>query len=252
MMPLAKAAAALLLFNKPTNTLAMSTSKKISVTCYVGQKKLNAAIESFASQSSASPSSPPLSIEWKPYIIDPNTKTDGEEFEAYNIRRWGSSGWTHGLKRSGSKVGANFSNWKTWPNTLRAHQLIAYVTSTKRKVENKPTTSECNAAIFDAMYERGENVSLVNTLVKIGTERLGVSTSEVDDLKLHLENNVGAKDVMKEIQTGRRRYQIQGVPFFVIGAVDGETSLGQPYGFSGAQDSGTFVDIFEELAGNLA
>jgi len=218
----------------------------------VGQKKLNAAIESFASQSSASPSSPPLSIEWKPYIIDPNTKTDGEEFEAYNIRRWGSSGWTHGLKRSGSKVGANFSNWKTWPNTLRAHQLISYVTSTKRKVENIPTTSECNAAIFDAMYERGENVSLVNTLVKIGTERLGVSTSEVDDLKLHLENNVGAKDVMKEIQTGRRRYQIQGVPFFVIGAVDGETSLGQPYGFSGAQDSSTFADIFEELAGNLA
>jgi len=34
MMPLAKAAAALLLFNKPTNTLAMSTSKKISVTVF--------------------------------------------------------------------------------------------------------------------------------------------------------------------------------------------------------------------------
>ena len=126
------------------------------------------------------------------------------------------------------------------------------MTSTKRKVENKPTTSECNAAIFDAMYECGENVSLVDTLVKIGTERLGVSASEVNDLKLHLENNVGAKDVMKEIQTGRRRYQIQGVPFFVIGAVDGESSLGQPYGFSGAQDSSTFADIFEELAGNLA
>ena len=217
----------------------------------MGQKKLNAAIESFASQSTAS--SPPLSIEWKPYIIDPNTKIDGEEFEAYNIRRWGSSGWTHGLKRSGSKVGAKFSNWKTWPNTLRAHQLIAYVTNPARKVENKPTTSECNAAVFDAMYERGENVSLVDTLVNIGTERLGVSASEVDDLKLHLDNNVGAKDVMKDIQTGRRRYKIQGVPFFVIGAVDGEESfLGQPYGFSGAQDSSTFVDIFEELAGNLA
>ena len=215
----------------------------------MGQKKLNAAIESFASQSTASSSPPPLLIEWKPYIIDPNTKIDGEEFEAYNIRRWGSSGWTHGLKRSGGKVGANFSNWKTWPNTLRAHQLIAYVTSPARKVENKPTTSECNAAIFDAMYERGENVSLVDTLVSIGTERLGVSASEIDDLKRHLDNNVGAKDVMKEIQTGRRRYKIQGVPFFVIGAVDKEESyLGTPYGFSGAQDSSTFVDIFEELS----
>jgi predicted DsbA family dithiol-disulfide isomerase len=102
------------------------------------------------------------------------------------------------------------------------------------------------------MYERGENISLVETLVNIGTERLGVSSSEADDLQMHLENNVGAKDVMKDIQTGRRRYNIQGVPFFVIGAVDGEESLGRPYGFSGAQDSSTFVDIFGELASNLA
>ena len=158
----------------------------------MGQQTLNAAIESFALQSSASP----LSVEWKPYIIDPNTKIDGEEFEAYNIRRWGSSGWTHGLKQSGKKVGANFSNWKTWPNTLRAHQLISYVTNPDRKVENKPTTSECNAAIFNSMYENGENVSLADTLVEIGTGRLGVSTSEADDLKLHLENNVSAKNVI--------------------------------------------------------
>ena len=132
--------------------------------------------------------------------------------------------------------------------------MIAYVTNPARKVENnkKPSTSECNAAIFDAMYERGENVSIVDTLVKIGTECLGVSPHEVDDLKNHLENNVGAKDVMKDIQTGRRRYQIQGVPFFVIGAVEGEESLGRPYGFSGAQDSSTFIDIFEELAEKLA
>ena len=216
--------------------------------CYVGQMKLNAAVESFASQAQ----SPTLSIEWKPYIIDPNTKTDGEEFEAYNIRRWGSSGWTHGLKRSGRKVGANFQSWKTWPNTLRAHQLIAYITNPERNVDDKPTTSECNAAIFNAMYECGENVSLVDTLVNIGTDRLGVAANEVDDLRLHLENNVGAKYVMKDIQTGRKRYQIQGVPFFVIGAVDGKQSLGRPYGFSGAQDSSTFVDIFEELATNLA
>jgi predicted DsbA family dithiol-disulfide isomerase len=192
-------------------------------------------------------------VDWKPYIIDPNTKLDGEEFEAYNIRRWGGSGWTNGLKRSGKKVGANFSNWQTWPNTLRAHQLISYITNPARKSDNKPTTSECNAAIFDAMYERGENVSLVETLVQIGINHLGISSSEeADDLRLHLENNVGAKDVVRDIQRGRKKYNIQGVPFFVIGAVDGEEELGRPYGFSGAQDSSTFMEIFEELAGNLA
>ena len=73
-------------------------------TSYVGQKKLNNAVDAFQS-----PSNPPVLVEWKPYVIDPGTKVDGEEFEAYNIRRWGSSGWTHSLKRSGRLVGANFN-----------------------------------------------------------------------------------------------------------------------------------------------
>jgi len=198
-------------------------------------------------------------------VIDPNTKIDGEEFEAYNVRRWGGSGWTHGLKRSGRKVGANFGNWRTWPNTLRAHQLIAYVTNPERRggrgvfdddlrgvsVPSPPSTSECNAAIFDAMYERGENVSLTETLVGIGTERLGVTDEEVPVLRSYLETNAGFDDVMREIQSGRRRYSIQGVPHFVVGARDGENRLGRPYGFSGAQDSSAFVEMFEELAGTL-
>ena len=187
-------------------------------------------------------------------MIDPNTQTEGEEFEAYNIRRWGSSGWTHSLKRSGRKVGANFNNWQTWPNTLKAHQLIAYVTNPERKVDSgdiKASTSECNAAIFDAMYENGENVSFVETLVTIGTKKLGIAESEEPELRSHLENNAGAKDVVKEIQTGRKRYNIKGVPYFIVGAVEGENSLGRPYGFSGAQDFSTFVEIFEELAGSL-
>ncbi|KAL7541728.1 hypothetical protein ACHAXR_011160 [Thalassiosira sp. AJA248-18] len=188
---------------------------------------------------------------YQPYMIDPNTKKEGEEFEAYNIRRWGSSGWTQGLKRSGRKVGANFNNWVTWPNTLKAHQLIAFVTNPNRQVENQPSTAECNAAIFDAMYECGENVSLVETLVKIGQDKLGVTQDEVAKLRSHLQNNEGARDVMKEIQTGRKRYNISGVPYFIVGAVEGETSLGKPYGFSGAQDSSTFVEMFEELAEKL-
>jgi predicted DsbA family dithiol-disulfide isomerase len=186
-------------------------------------------------------------------LIDPNTKIDGEDFEAYNVRRWGSSGWTEGLKRSGRKVGANFGNWRTWPNTLRAHQLIAYVTNTARRgrAPPPPSTSECNAAIFDAMYEGGENVSLTEILVKIGAERLGIADAEVPDLRLFLETNAGAKDVMREIQSGKRTYNIKSVPHFIIGAMDGDDRLGRPYGFSGAQDSSAFVEMFEELAGTL-
>ncbi|KAL3779906.1 hypothetical protein ACHAWO_004482 [Cyclotella atomus] len=159
-------------------------------------------------------------------MIDPGTKAEGEEFEAYNVRRWGSSGWTHSLKRSGRQVGANFNE----------------------QADNKPSSSECNAAIFDAMYERGENVSLTDTLVKIATNQLGVSESEADQLRAHLESNAGSKAVVKEIQEGRKKYNISGVPFFVIGASRNGRFVGRPYGFSGAQNSETFEEIFGELA----
>ena len=47
----------------------------------------------------------------------------GEEYLAYNRRRWGGDGWTHDLRRSGAPDGAAFSNWQWWPNTLKASPL---------------------------------------------------------------------------------------------------------------------------------
>lgn len=125
--------------------------------------------------------------------------------------------------------------------------MIAYLTDPNRQVESKPTTSECNAAIFDAMYERGENVSLTDTLVKIATDQLGVSDREAEQLRTHLETNAGSKAVIKEIQDGRKKYNISGVPFFVIGARRNGQYVGRPYGFSGAQNSETFEEILGEL-----
>lgn len=126
--------------------------------------------------------------------------------------------------------------------------MIAYLTDSNRQAENKPTTSECNAAIFHAMYEQGENVSLTETLVKIATTQLGLPETESQQLRTYLDNNAGSKAVMKEIQEGRKKYNISGVPFFVIGARQNEQNIGRPYGFSGAQNSETFQDIFRELS----
>jgi predicted DsbA family dithiol-disulfide isomerase len=198
-------------------------------------------------------------------MIDPNTNINGEEFESYNIRRWGSSSWTHSLIRQGRSVGANFTNWVVWPNTLRAHQLINYVVThhnpnqRDEKVDVPSLTSECNAAIFHAMYECGANVSLVDTLVNIGIEKLGIPVSKKEELRTHLETNAGSKAVMNEIQLGRKRYNISGVPYFIVGAVitdddenDGPPRIvGKSYEFSGAQESDAFVNMFNELAKRL-
>jgi len=100
-----------------------------------------------------------------------------------------------------------------------------------------------NAAIFEALYERGKNVSLVEELVKIGVQDLGL-VEEEEELRLYLEENRGAAEVMEEINRGRRRYDISGVPFFIM---EKEGSERRPYGLSGAQDPSTFLNLLEEL-----
>jgi len=177
-------------------------------------------------------------------MIDPGTNINGEEFEAYNQRRWGSSGWTNHLKSEGRKDGANFANWNWWPNTMKAHCLVNFAHE-RYNVD----TSMSNAAIFHALYEEGMNVSLIDTLVKVGTERLGLPE---DELRQYLEAGEGERGVKNEIKTGRNMYDISGVPFFVIERADDDDDDdegdGRPYGLSGAQSANTFLRIFEELS----
>lgn len=173
-------------------------------------------------------------------MIDPNFSKSGEEFEAYNIRRWGSSSWTHHLKQEGQKDGASFSNWKWWPHTLKAHQLVQYAAE-----HHGVPTSQTNAAIFHAMYEEGKNVSFVETLVDIAVEDLKIPAEGRNALRDYLERDEGAEQVKEEIRQGRSKYKISGVPLFIIEKVGEDSS--RPYGLSGAQKSSTFLQVFEEL-----
>lgn len=164
---------------------------------------------------------------------------NGEEFEAYSIRRWGSSSWTNRLKQEGRKngTGANFSNWKWFPSTMKSHRLIKFA-----KEKYNIDTSQSNQALFHALYEEGENISLNNVLVKVGMEQLNLPNEQ--ELREYLESVEGEDEVRSEILQGKRTYEISGVPFFVIEAEDGSTS---PFGISGAQQKETFLEIFDGI-----
>jgi len=175
-------------------------------------------------------------------MIAPNIKSDGEEFEPYMTKRFGSTSWTGRLKQEGSQDGAPFANWKWCCNTLKAHQLIHFA-SQRHDVE----TSVSNAAIFNAVYEEGENISLVDTLMKIATQDLGIPSDSEASLRQYLENDEGALEVKQEIRRGQGKYKISGVPFFVI-EKDDDDGDSPPYGLSGAQKQSTFTRVFEELS----
>ena len=170
-------------------------------------------------------------------MIDPGTNPAGEDFEAYNRRRWGGSGWTRDLRAKGRKdgAGANFDNWKWWPNTYKAHQLVRFAES--KGID----TSTSNRVLFEAIYEEGENISLVDTLVRIAAEKMSLPADEV---RSYLESDAGGAEIQNDIKSGRRKYSISGVPFFIIGA-EGNGQL--PYAMSGAQSSSTFLRTFETV-----
>lgn len=206
----------------------------------MGQKRLESAIQTFQSQDNNNNNNN-INVVWKPYMIDPGTKATGEDFQSYNRRRWGSSGWTHHLKSEGRKdgFGATFSDWKWWPNTLKAHCLVQFAQE-KYNVD----TSKSNSALFHALYEQGKNISLIDTLVQIGVRDLGLP--DEGELREYLEGESGDTKVKHEIQEGQSMYRISGVPYFVIGKDSDDT--GRPYGFSGAQSQDAFLNVFEELS----
>ena len=189
-------------------------------------------------------------VEWKPFQIDPGTAQMGETVGDYCRRRWGGSGWTNHLKSEGRKDGANFGDWKWWPNTSKAHQLIQFCES-----NGISSTDRVNALLFQAEYEKGENISLVDVLVRIGQEASdenvgNANAINADELRRYLTKDEGKAQVQRDIAFGREKYGISGVPYFIVSAEDGTPNLTKrrPYGFSGAQSSETFVELFEELA----
>uniref|UniRef100_A0A6S8HLV7 DSBA-like thioredoxin domain-containing protein n=1 Tax=Amphora coffeiformis TaxID=265554 RepID=A0A6S8HLV7_9STRA len=134
-----------------------------------------------------------------------------------------------------------FSNWKWWPHTLKGHQFVQYGLE-----KHQIPSDETNKILFHAMYEEGQNISLVDTLLSIAQTHF--PAWDVVDLRDYLEANKGAALVKQEIALGRRRYGISGVPFFVIGR-EGGTS--QPYGMSGAQSPSTLLRVLEDVANEM-
>ena len=183
----------------------MSSSKKVIEVniwsdiacpwCYVGEKIFKQAIIKFNEKYREIKITPIFHA----YIIDPGTKTEGEDYLSYNKRRWGSDNWTHQLRTMGKKYGANFSDWKIWPNTLLSHKLMA-------EANKRGKGNEVLEEIFKYCYEMGKNVSSENVLNEIG-KKFGIE---------EWNNDENLKKVLKDEKIGKNQYGISGVPFFIF------------------------------------
>lgn len=173
-------------------------------------------------------------------MIDPRTAPDGEEFEAYCRRRWGGSGWTRDLRNRGERLGLPFSAWKTWPNTLLAHSLGIYVEreSAARGQDSSLRTWRLVELLYEAIYERGENVSTLDGACEVAKRLDGI---DMVAARKFLEDRAGDAEV-KQRDRWAKEQGVSGVPFFVV-----EGTAKEPIVLSGAQPAQAFVKAFKDV-----
>jgi len=173
-------------------------------------------------------------VNWKPFFIDPSTKSGGEDYTAYCRRRWGGDGWTGSLP--GKRDGRKFTNWKIWPNTLHATRLIHRA----GVVGGWQLQHKAKALVFQMIYENGENVSTLEALLA-AAEELGIPNAEA-----YLQSDEDVALVQKQAREASRS-GISGVPFFVVYKSD-EGDCADPITLSGAQPPKAFLQCMKTLA----
>ncbi|KAH3760838.1 DSBA protein [Pelomyxa schiedti] len=163
-------------------------------------------------------------------MIDTGTKPNGEEYMAYNRRRWGGDGWTYSMRDMGRADGANFSNWTWWPNTFHAHRLSLYAADNGKE-------DEVMNILFRYLYEEGKNISDINVLAEAGTEcGLPDTLTVLKSTKYKAE--VTALDQKAKVDG------VDGVPFFSIYTPGNKARARLS---SGAQPSSYFLQQFKQL-----
>ncbi|KAL1499554.1 hypothetical protein AB1Y20_011755 [Prymnesium parvum] len=170
-------------------------------------------------------------LRYHPFMIDPATHPDGEEYMAYNRRRWGSDGWTAPMRAAGRREGAAYSNWKWWPNTTHAARLLLFCERTDADAD------ALLAALYRMCYDEGENVSLRATVARAAA-RASIAGGEAYAL-----SDEGAAEVKAALASPRAAGKVvRAAPWFVVRAGGGAVD------FSGAQETARWVELLEGCA----
>uniref|UniRef100_A0A7S4LLG7 DSBA-like thioredoxin domain-containing protein n=1 Tax=Eutreptiella gymnastica TaxID=73025 RepID=A0A7S4LLG7_9EUGL len=135
-------------------------------------------------------------------MIDPGTNPDGEEYMAYNRRRWGGDGWTYSVRDCAQDLGCRFANWKWWPNTMNAHCLMELA-------EEQGKGMELKKRLLLLTYEEGANISDHAVLVK-AAEDVGMQGAAA------FVSSGQAKHTVVERHRYWSQYGVNGVPFFLV------------------------------------
>jgi predicted DsbA family dithiol-disulfide isomerase len=192
--------------------------------CFIGKRRLEAAIEGFDGE---------VEIEYHSFELASGAPAefDGATKEFLHHYRGAPFAETERILAKVTAIaaveGLDFHFDRTHPtNTILAHELIHFAKSKGRQ-------SEMNERLSDAYFQRGEQIGRIPDLVEIGVE-LGFDR---DDVSAALTEHRFLADVRADFARAEE-LGIRSIPFFVF---DGR------YGVSGAQSEDAYARVLEQV-----
>lgn len=193
--------------------------------CYIGKKHLELAAEQ---------TNTPLEIEWMSFQLDPNApeKTDKSIYEILATKYGKDVDWAKQMNANmiemGEKAGLTFNVDIQKPtNTFKAHLLL-------HQAKEKGLQTKLKEALFEAYFVDGKNISETEILLEIA-DKVGLDVEKSEET---LNQKEYASEVRDDVNLAQR-YEVQGVPFFIIN---------NKYALSGAQPVDAFVQAFDKIA----
>ena len=192
--------------------------------CYIGQSKLQSAIEKCKEQK--------FSILWRPFQLNPDLPIMGIDRNLYLVNKFGSKEQASRsyayINKAGLESGIHFQFDKIikTPNSFASHKLLAIANKFKKQ-------NQIIESLFYAYFIEGLDIGDINILIKIAKQHKIYD----DDTLNYLKSDKDKKFLLAD-ESQARSLGIKGVPCYIIN---------KEYVLFGAQDKNKFLEIFSNF-----
>jgi predicted DsbA family dithiol-disulfide isomerase len=195
--------------------------------CYIGQKRLDRAVESLSDID--------VAIRWRPFQLDPTIPPEGKDRMRYMLDKFGSEERIRQIHATIEPLGAaegiafDFDAIKVAPNTLDAHRVIRWAGTGGAGVQNRLVRR-----LFQLNFEEGANLGDHAVLVEAASE----SGMDGPIVRTMLLTDADRHNVTTEVANAARA-GIRGVPCFL---------LEEKYAVMGAQETDALANAILQVA----
>ncbi len=185
-----------------TNVIVSMVSDFICPWCWIGEKRLKDAIDNL-------PGDVSVSIEHKPFELNPDMPTEGMDRKTYRSLKFGS--WARSKQLDAGTVAAgeedgvvfNYDAMKRTPNTFLAHKLTHWAAEHGR-------AGDVSHRTLKAYFVEGRDIGDPETLADIAGEA-GLDSNAARTYLADATTDEGVRHALSETRTG-----VGGVPQFDI------------------------------------